>query len=115
MSWLDRTADRLREFAKDRDWEQYHTPKNLAMALSVEVAELLEIYQWAENDSPVTHRLIPGIGLVSSRSIDARPDIADEMADVLIYLIRFADVVGIDLEVAVDQKIEKNARKYPPL
>ena len=90
--------DDLREFAKERDWEKFHTPKNLAMALSVEVAELSEHFMWLESLEWPSGK----IGLI-----------ADEMADVLIYLVRMADVMGIELLPAAFDKIEKNKAKYP--
>jgi NTP pyrophosphatase (non-canonical NTP hydrolase) len=98
---LSDLRDRLRRFASDRDWDQYHSPKNLASALIVEAAELLEHFQWMTEDeskSPTTKQL-------------AR--VREEMADVLIYLIRLADKLNIDLLLATRQKVEKNALKYP--
>ena len=93
--------DALRRFAAARDWEQFHTPKNLAMALAVEAAELLEYFQW----------LTP----TQSTHLDARMRraVADEIADVLLYLTRLADVLGIDPLAAARRKIRVNARKYP--
>jgi dCTP diphosphatase len=91
----------LRIFADARDWQQFHTPKNLAMALSVEAAELLEHFQWLTAEQ--SHRLR------SSR----RAAVASEMADVLMYLVRLADVLGIDLLQAANIKLRRNARKYP--
>ncbi|HEV7820976.1 MAG TPA: nucleotide pyrophosphohydrolase [Burkholderiales bacterium] len=93
--------DALRRFAAAREWEQFHTPKNLAMALSVEAAELLEHFQW----------LTPA----QSARLDARRKraVADEIADVLLYLTRLADVLGIDAAAAARRKIRVNARKYP--
>ena len=93
--------DALRRFAAARDWEQFHTPKNLAMALSVEAAELLERFQW----------LTPA----QSARLDARRkrEVEDEIADVLLYLTRLADILDIDPLVAARRKIAANARKYP--
>jgi dCTP diphosphatase len=93
--------DALRRFAAARDWEQFHTPKNLAMALSVEAAELLEHFQW----------LTPA----QSARLDAKRKraVADEIADVLLYLTRLADVLDIDAIAAARRKIRVNARKYP--
>ena len=91
-------ADDLREFAKERDWEKFHLPKNLVMALSVEVAELMEHFQWLDTlDHPSGKEGI----------------IQDEMADILIYLVRMADVMGVELLPAAFEKIEKNKGKYP--
>ncbi len=93
----------LREFAAARDWQQFHSPKNLAMALSVETAELVEVFQWK------TER--------ESRDAAADPRIkqavADEIADVLIYVTQLADAMGVDVNGAVVEKLVKNARKYP--
>ena len=93
--------DALRRFAAAREWEQFHTPKNLVMALAVEAAELLEHFQW----------LTPA----QSARLDARRkrEVADEIADVLLYLTRLADVLGIDAVAAARRKIRVNARKYP--
>jgi len=101
MSCFDDLKKRLAEFAKERDWEQFHSPKNLAMALIVEAGELVEQLQWLTEDE--THRL-------SSAQHQA---VSEEAADVLLYLIRFADRLGIDLEQAAWAKIDKNALKYP--
>jgi NTP pyrophosphatase (non-canonical NTP hydrolase) len=93
----------LREFAQARDWEQFHSPKNLAAALAVEAAELLEPFQWMREED--------------SRRLAERPadyaQVEEEMADVMIYLLRLADQLGIDLERAVAEKIRKNGEKYP--
>ena len=98
---LERLRDRLRAFAEARDWNQFHTPKNLAIALSVEAGELLEHFQWmAESDSLT---LLP-------EKVD---EIGAEMADVLLYLLRLADTLNVDLVRAADKKIDTNARKYP--
>lgn len=96
-------TEELRAFADERDWGQFHSPKNLAMALTGEVGELVEIFQWmTETDS---------------RRAAAEPEraqaIAAEMADVLFYLVRMADMLGIDLDQAAKSKLAFNARKYP--
>ena len=98
---LDALRDRLRAFALARDWGQFHSPKNLACALSVEAAELLEHFQWMTEEQ--------------SRAPDAaqREAIALEAADVLLYLIQLADQLGIDLLAAADRKITLNGIKYP--
>ena len=98
---LDHLRLPLRQFAADRDWDQFHSPKNLAMALTAEAGELLEQFQWlteSESSNPDTQK---------------REAIADELADVFIYLIRLADKLDIDLIEAAFRKIEKNAEKYP--
>jgi len=91
----------LRHFAAERDWNQFHSPKNLAMALSVEAAELVEIFQWLTE--------------AQSAALDARTRaaVAEEIADVQIYLARLADRLDIDIPKAVDDKLALNARKYP--
>lgn len=96
---LDWLADELDRFATERDWNRLHDPKNLAMALAAEAGELLEQFQWLNPEEAKDH--------ASSSSV------ADEVADVLIYLVRFASVAGLDLEKAVHQKLVKNATKHP--
>ena len=98
---LIRLRDALRQFAAARDWQQFHTPKNLATALCVEAAELLEHFQW----------LTPA----QSSQLDARSKraVANEIADVLLYLTRLADVLQIDPLAAARRKLRQNARKYP--
>ncbi len=98
---IDDLQKRLREFAAERDWEQFHTPKNLAMALTVEAGELQEIFQW--------------LTAAESQQLDKtqRQQTAEELADVLLYLCRLADVVGIDLAEAAYAKLARNAEKYP--
>ena len=93
--------DALRQFAFERDWNQFHSPKNLAIALSVEAAELLEHFQWMpEADSAA---LAP----------EQHAKVREEVADVLLYLIRLADKLDIDLLPAAAEKIEVNRTKYP--
>lgn len=92
---------RLREFAAARDWEQFHSPKNLAMALIVEAAELLEHFQWLKQEE--SRALAPA----------RLARVEQEVADIQIYLVRLADQLGIDIEKAVAAKIEINERKYP--
>ncbi len=98
---LDTLRDRIRAFAEARAWERYHTPKNLAMALTVEAAELQEPFQW----------------LTPEQSLNLNPDqreaVRQEIADVLIYLTRLADLLDIDLLDAAARKLAINARKYP--
>ena len=91
----------LAQFNADRDWEQYHNPRNLAMALSVEAAELLELFLWSSDQGPQ-----PPVA-------DRESDVADEAADVLICLLNFCRSMNIDLLTATQNKIEKNAKKYP--
>lgn len=94
---------RLRRFADERDWQPYQTPKNLAMAMTVEAAELLEIFQW----------LTPEQSLALSD--DQRRHLGEELADVLLYLVQIADHGGVDLDAAVERKLALNAIKHPPL
>jgi len=92
---------RLAEFAAARDWQQFHSPKNLAMALAVEAAELVEEFQWLTEEQ--------------SRQLDAAraERVRLELADVFIYLLRIADTLKVDLLCAADDKIALNERKYP--
>ena len=98
---LEAVRAALRRFAAARDWDQFHLPKNLAMALSVEAAELLEHFQWLPDAA--SDALTPS----------KRVHVAEEMADVLLYLVRLADRLDIDLLAAARRKIRLNARKYP--
>ncbi len=93
--------DELRRFAADRDWDQFHSPKNLASALSVEAAELLEPFQWL-TEAQSRH--------LTAEQLEA---VREEMADVLLYLIRLADKLGIDLAAAASDKIVRNSARYP--
>jgi dCTP diphosphatase len=99
---FDALQARIREFARERDWEQFHTPKNLAMALSGEVGELLEIFQWLTPEQ--SEAVMQG-----SRA----DDVEDELADVLIYLFRLSDVLGVDLETAAGAKLTRNEQRFP--
>jgi dCTP diphosphatase len=100
---LPSLRDALREFAAERDWRPYHTPKNLAMAMIVEAAELVEHFQWLTPEQ--------SLALAPDKLLEVR----DEVADTLIYLVELADVLGIDLIAAARDKIAKNAVKYPAL
>ncbi len=93
--------NRLRAFAAERDWDQFHSPKNLSAALSVEAAELLEHFQWLKEDESF------------ALSPEKRAKVAEEIADVLLYLVRIADKLDIDVLDAALKKIEANAKKYP--
>ena len=93
--------DALRSFAAERDWDQFHSPRNLAAALSVEAAELLEPFQWLTDEQ--SRNLAP----------EARGAVEQELADVLLYLIRLADKLDVDLAQAAVDKIARNAAKYP--
>ena len=101
MTELETLRDQLRNFAAARDWDQFHSPKNLAMALSVEAGELLEVFQWLTEEQ--------------SRSLtpEAQAAASEEIADVLLYLIRLGDQLGIDPVAAAQRKLVANALKYP--
>jgi NTP pyrophosphatase (non-canonical NTP hydrolase) len=98
---LTQLRDALRQFAADRDWDQFHSPKNLASALAVEAAELLERFQWLTEDQ--SRRLPP----------EELAKVREEMADVLNYLVRLADKLDVNLLEAARDKIQVNALKYP--
>jgi NTP pyrophosphatase (non-canonical NTP hydrolase) len=91
----------VREFVAERDWDQFHTPKNLASALTVEAAELLEHFQWLRDGSP------------EELGADKLVEVRHEMADVLVYLVRLADKLDVDLLAAVQEKMVLNRAKYP--
>jgi len=90
--------DKLAKFAEERDWDQFHSPKNLVMALTSEVGELNELFQWLTEEK--------------SNNVDNN-EVRQEIADIFIYLLRLADKLDIDIEEAVREKIEINANKYP--
>jgi dCTP diphosphatase len=101
MQDLNQLQAYLRQFAKDRDWDQFHSPKNLSMALSVEVSELLENFQWLTEEQSYT------------LDQQQRAAVVDEIADVQMYLARLADKLDINIGEAIEQKINKNEAKYP--
>ena len=96
-------SEALATFAAERDWDQFHSPKNLVMALTGEVGELSEVFQWLTEEA--------------SKSVATNPDTAtavrEELADVTLYLVRLASVLGVDLNEAVTQKLQKNEVRYP--
>lgn len=94
---------RVLTFARERDWEQFHSPKNLSMALAAEAAELMEHFLWAEQAASHTRAQEPA----------RRLEIEEELADVVIYALEFANVTGIDLATAIEAKLAANAKKYP--
>ena len=98
---LEDLRAKLDAFARERDWDQFHNPKNLAMALTGEVGELVEHFQWLTPDEAAN--LPP----------ETREEVALEAADVLLFLVRLCDKLGIDLGAAAERKLELNARKYP--
>ena len=93
---------RLKKFAEERDWEQFHNPKNITMALSVEDAELVEIFQWSNSG-----------GLDEINDPDIKAQIEKEIADIFNYLLKLTDMLDIDLEKAALNKIDENDAKYP--
>ena len=101
---IETLAARLKQFADARDWEKFHTPKNLAIALSVEVSELAEIFQW------LTPEESAGV-MGSVKNADA---VRDELADVMIYLTRIASILGVDLIREANAKIDRNEVRFPP-
>jgi len=98
---LQELSDRLRDFARERDWEKFHSPKNLAMALIAEAAELVEHFQWLTEEQSYQ---LPQ---------NKKQEVAMELADILIFLLRCAERLGIDPMAAAWQKIEINERRYP--
>lgn len=98
---LRELRDALRQFAVERDWDQFHSPKNLAAALVVEAAELLEHFKWMPD------------GQSKLLGEDKKREVAHELADVLLYAVQLSDKLGIDLLAAAREKIEVNARKHP--
>jgi dCTP diphosphatase len=98
---IQQLRDALRAFAAERDWDQFHSPKNLSMALTVEAGELQEHFQWLTEEAS---RALAGDDLAA---------VGAEMADVLIYLVRLADKLGVDLLQAAAVKLEVNDRRYP--
>ncbi len=96
-------AAALERFAAERNWAQFHSPKNLVMALTGEVGELSEIFQWMDEEQSKD----------AARHPDTAQAVQDELADVLMHLVRLASVLGVDLDAAARQKLEQNNRKYP--
>ena len=98
---LEEITEKIRRFRDERDWAQFHNPKDMAMALSIEAGELMEHFLWKTPDE------------VAARLVEKRVEIEEEVADVAIYLVELADILGIDLFKAMERKMEKNAAKYP--
>lgn len=98
---MEEVLAKIRKFRDERDWKQFHDPKNLAVSISIEAAELLELFQWKTGDEATRY------------ATQNKDRVAEEMADVAIYLLELADVAGIDLTRAIEAKLEKNAAKYP--
>lgn len=101
MSSIEKLTDDIRKFAEERDWNQFHSPKNLSMALAVEASEIMEIFQWLTQEQS---KNLPE---------EKMSELRDELADVTIYLVRLADKLGIDLFSAAEAKISRNREKYP--
>ena len=99
----EKIALELQKFAAERDWDQFHTPKNLATSISVESAELLELFQWTRGQKDWNE----------IEEVEIKEKIENEVADILLYLIRFSDLAKIDLEKVALRKITLNAQKYP--
>jgi len=103
--YFDDLNTRLRAFSAERDWDRHHAPRNLAASVSIEAAELLELFQWDDGStdwSDVQHG-------------EKHQRIREELADVLIYALRLADLANIDVPKAIDDKMAATARKYPPM
>ncbi len=88
------TIDRIRKFSEDRDWDQFHSPANLAKSIAIEACELLECFQWSDTDYDIAH-------------------VSEELADVLVYCRDLLDKLGLDEDEIVNRKMEQNERKYP--
>ena len=88
------TIDRIRKFSEDRDWDQFHSPENLAKSLVIEAAELLECFQWSGDEYDLQH-------------------VKEELADVIVYAQDLLDKLGLDVDEIVNMKMEKNEKKYP--
>ena len=100
---LQEIKDRVLAFAKERDWEQFHAPKNLSMAIAAEAAELMEHFLWQS----------PEASHSDMKAENLRSRVEEELADVFIYAIEFANVTGIDVATIIDTKMNRNAEKYP--
>ena len=98
---MQETIARIRQFRDERNWKRFHNPKDLAASISIEAAELLELFQWQSAEESARY------------AVANRERVSEEIADVAIYLIELADVAGIDLAAAIEAKLAKNAAKYP--
>ncbi len=99
---LENLKTKLRKFSKDRDWEKFHSPKNIAIALSVEASELLEIFQWSKDG-----------GFNEIKDLHKKKEIENEIADVFNYQVKLVDILDLDLETISINKIIENEKKYP--
>ena len=98
---INEIKNKIRRFTNERNWDRFHSPKNLAMALSVEASELVEIFQWLNQEES------------KNLNMKEKESVKEELADIFIYLIRIADKLDIDLEKAITHKMKVNAKKYP--
>ncbi|MFO7984071.1 MAG: nucleotide pyrophosphohydrolase [Desulfuromonadales bacterium] len=98
---LQQLKDRMDRFVKERDWEQFHSPKNLSMSIAIEAAELMEHFQWLTVEQ--SKQLSP----------EEMTEIGEELADIVIYSLSLSNVLGLDLSQTIVDKMEKNIRKYP--
>ena len=98
---LQELKERMAQFVQERDWGQFHTPKNLSMSIAIEAAELMEHFQWLTVDES------------TNLNVEALADIGEELADIVIYSLSLANVLGLDLSATVLDKMAKNIRKYP--
>ncbi|CAH2461730.1 nucleotide pyrophosphohydrolase [Bacillus sp. S4] len=98
MDEIKELTDKVIQFRDDRNWQQFHNPKDLALSLSLEASELLENFQWQSSNEAVTQK---------------REDMKEELADVLMYALLFAHEIGVDIKQAIEEKIQKNNEKYP--
>ncbi len=103
ITTISQLRDEVKQFAQERDWEKYHTPKNLSMSIAIEAAEIMEHFQWHSNEQSLTMARLPEIKNL----------IADELADVLVYCFILAYQVEIDISSAVKSKMERNRGRYP--
>ena len=99
---IKKLQEQIKEFCKDRDWDQFHTPKNIAASISIEASELLQLFQWSQ-----------GAKWSELQDKELKKEVEEELADVLIYLLRFSDLSNIDIEKAINEKLIKNENKYP--
>jgi dCTP diphosphatase len=98
---LEQLKTKLKQFVEERDWQQFHSPKNLSMAIASEAAELLELFMWVDNKESV------------ARLQEKRQEVEDEVADVILAVLAMASRYDIDVAQAIERKIKKNAQKYP--
>jgi dCTP diphosphatase len=100
---LAQLKDRVLAFAREREWEQFHSPKNLSMALAAEAGELMEHFLWSTAEESAARAVEPA----------RRTRIGEELADIVIYALEFANITGLDVAAAIEDKLHKNAAKYP--